>query len=554
MQIKHVKIGLKLVITFSILIAFNLVIGIVGQNTADKINQDLDEIFSVRLPSIDYLIETDRDLQQLLVAERTMIFAAATSDVFESLLDEYEENLQQSEERWEKYKSLNPSPEEARLFPAYEKAREEWKTISRQVVNGRKEDTRAGRSLAIDLSLADAKEKFEEMRGYLDELTNINLANADKAHLEANEQFKSSRSRIILLNALAFIISVVLLFSIHRSIVLPLKKMVAISDAIAKGDLQKDIHIDQKDEIGQLAKSFQTMSKRLRDVVQDIKNASDNVATGSEAMSTSSQQLSQGATEQAASAEEASSSMEQMSSNIQQNADNATETEKIAMKAAADAEESGQAVGQAVSAMNDIAEKISIIEEIARQTNMLALNAAIEAARAGEQGKGFAVVAAEVRKLAERSQKAAAEISELSYSSVDVAQKAGTMLEQLVPDIQKTAELVQEISAASNEQRTGVDQVNQALQQLDTVIQKNASASEEMASTSEELASQAQQLQESIAFFKIESNGETLKKSTFSKTEQSVYTAEVAKVTKQKQAALHHNNGNHEDEDGFIGY
>jgi methyl-accepting chemotaxis protein len=217
--------------------------------------------------------------------------------------------------------------------------------------------------------------------------------------------------------------------------------------------------------------------------------------------------MSQGATEQASSAEEVSSSMEEMSSNIRQNADNALQTEKIAKKASSDAEEGGRAVEETVTAMKEIAVKTGIIEEIARQTNLLALNAAIEAARAGEHGKGFAVVASEVRKLAERSQKAAAEIKELSGTSVIIAEKAGEMLGRIVPDIQKTAELVAEISAASSEQNSGAEQINKAILQLDEVIQQNASSSEEMSSMAEELSSQAEQLSESIAFFKVGSSG-----------------------------------------------
>lgn len=192
-----------------------------------------------------------------------------------------------------------------------------------------------------------------------------------------------------------------------------------------------------------------------------------------------------------------------MTANIRQNADNAMQAEKISIPAANDAGEGGAAVNETVAAMKQIADKINIVEEIARQTNLLALNAAIEAARAGEHGKGFAVVAAEVRKLAERSQQAAAEINDLSTNSVDVADKAGKLLEVIVPNIQRTSELVQEISAASKEQDAGAEQINRSIQQLDGVIQQNASASEEMASTAEELSSQSELLAEMISFFNV---------------------------------------------------
>ena len=275
---------------------------------------------------------------------------------------------------------------------------------------------------------------------------------------------------------------------------------------IADGDLT--VLIKERSAEDELMLALHAMVKKLSDVVQDVKAAADNVAAGSMELSTSSEQMSQGASEQAAAAEEVSSSMEQMSANIRQNADNAIQTEKIASKSAQDAEAGGKAVIQTVSAMKEIASKISIIEEIARQTNLLALNAAIEAARAGEHGKGFAVVASEVRKLAERSQKAAGEIGALSLSSVGIAENAGELLQKLVPDIKKTAELVQEISASCREQDTGAEQINKAILQLDQVIQQNAGASEEMASTSEELAAQAEQLQGAIAFFNIVENAQ----------------------------------------------
>ena len=363
----------------------------------------------------------------------------------------------------------------------------------------------------------------------------------------AKDQGRAGKKRavgvIVGVTVISLLVGIILGMIITRGIVGPLSKSVELANSVAEGDLTGEIDVNQKDEVGilveamkkmvsnlqdtvqvagqiaqgnlnvdvkilsdkdTLGKSLTFMAEKLRDIVAEVKGAADNVAAGSQQMSSSSEEMSQGSTEQAASAEEASSSMEQMASNIKQNADNALQTEKIAFKSAEDGQEGGKAVQQTVVAMKEIAEKISIIEEIARQTDLLALNAAIEAARAGEHGKGFAVVASEVRKLAERSQKAAGEISKLSGSSVEVAEAAGRMLTKIVPDIQKTAELVQEISAASNEQNTGAEQINKAIQQLDQVIQQNATASEEMASTSEELASQAEQLQSTIEFFKID--------------------------------------------------
>jgi methyl-accepting chemotaxis protein len=359
---------------------------------------------------------------------------------------------------------------------------------------------------AVDIYSTVTQSRLGEVKTLLHELVGTAAANII-SDAQMLDNASSNRQAIITITLIAIPIGIILALLIARGIGNPLIEALGLARTVSEGDMTINMEATSTDEVGQLVNALDTMTDKLREVLGEVSYASNNVATGSNELSSSAQKLSSGASDQAASLEEISASMEQMLANIQQNSDNARQTEMLATKAATNADETGKAVTETVAAMKNIAEKIMIIEEIARQTNLLALNAAIEAARAGDAGKGFAVVASEVRKLAERSQLAATDISETSNTSVQVAENAGAKLTELVPDITKTANLVQEIASASIEQKTGADQVNTSIQRLDSVVQQNAAFSEEMASTSQELSAQAGQLRQSISFFRFEQGG-----------------------------------------------
>lgn len=308
---------------------------------------------------------------------------------------------------------------------------------------------------------------------------------------------------LILFLILGSLITATIAWIINRSVITPIVSLVSSSEEIAEGNLQVKIDTHSKDEVGRLAQAQQKMLASLRRIIEQVHDVANHLSAASQQMSSSAQLISKGANDQASSVEEVSASMEEMSSSITHNTDNARVTERIAKVSVQDIQKGNASALESAQSMKAIAEKISIISEIASQTNLLALNAAVEAARAGEQGRGFAVVAAEVRKLAERSHVAAAEIIRQAREGVEISEKAGSMLQNIVPEIEKTSQLVQEIASASQEQNSGADQINHALLQLSQITQENASASEELASSAEELSAQAGNLQDMIAFFKI---------------------------------------------------
>jgi methyl-accepting chemotaxis protein len=534
----------KLAAAFGAVILLSIGMAWVGVSNLGSLNTAITDLIRgpvARQAKADAL---NIDLNQLVRAEKNLALTTDANDIqtFSKRIDEFRDKA-----KADRQALLDGADAKTKAhLEEFDTIWARWIPIQDEIRRQGIINTSASNAKAASLSMHESRVEIEAMTKLLDSINAEVQADMKKADDDTNQQYVSARTLTFTVAGIILLAAIGAAVWISLTISRGLSKVIGLSQAVAIGDLNQRIEIKTNDEIKDLVDNFNAMTAnlrataemadqmaqgdltvrpqplsdkdtlgialeqmvdRLRGVVADAMSAAENVSSGSQELSASSEQLSQGATEQASAAEQASSSMEEMASNIKQNADNAAQTEKIARQSSKDAESSGEAVQRAVVAMRTIADKIGIVQEIARQTDLLALNAAVEAARAGEHGKGFAVVASEVRKLAERSQTAAAEISAVSGDTVKTAQEAGEMLTRLVPDIRKTAELVAEISAACREQDIGASQINEAIQQLDKVTQQNAGASEQMSATSEELAAQAEELQTSIAFFRTEAAG-----------------------------------------------
>ncbi|MDR6145855.1 methyl-accepting chemotaxis protein [Sphingomonas sp. SORGH_AS870] len=534
-------IKVKLVATFAIVLAMLAVIVGFSVNRLSTLNTAQSNMVDDPVASLDRMQQFNDAMTSSIVAQKNLTM----SDDTDFMAKQHTELRRQRARADRLIDEVSRTEDEIdrEMYADAQRGWAEYKSIADKAVELALANRNAEASI---ISLGAANKAAVRIGDTVDKIVERQRLELTKADEAGDALYAQSRTTLLAVAAAAFLIAMGGALWISRIVSRGLGRVSAALRAVAAGDLDQNIEIPSNDEIrdlvdvvnnmtdnlrasatladqiaqGDLTVEHQPLSdqdklghalvamvERLRTVVGEATEAASSVAAGSQQLSSSSEQVSQGATEQAAAAEEASASMEQMAANIKQNADNATQTEKIARQSSQDAEVSGQAVQKAVIAMRTIAEKIGIVQEIARQTDLLALNAAVEAARAGEHGRGFAVVAAEVRKLAERSQTAAAEISGMSSDTVGAATQAGEMLVKLVPDIRRTAELVAEISAACREQDIGAVQINQAIQQLDQVTQQNANAAEEMSATSEQLAENAGQLQSSISYFHIDEAG-----------------------------------------------
>ncbi len=496
---KHMKIGFRLGLGFGILMIAMAAIATMGIVQMGGLNDKVALMAQDRYPKTVWANDIVNQLNIAARAVRNLLLVTDAEQLQEerARLDSAAEVVK---DRLTKLGDTIRSDEGKALLAAVVERRDTYIEVQKRLVGL---IDNANRDAFKQLLLTDGRSAQADYFAAIEALIKYQGGLMDEAAAEAAESYHASRNLLFIIAGSAGLLALLVAFWITRSITTPLRRAVEVANQLADGDLAVEIDSQRRDETGQLLGAMSNMVAKLSQIIGEVSSAADSLASASEEVSATAQSMSQGATEQAASVEETSATLEQASASIQQNSDNARVTNEMAGSAADQATEGGKAVEETVAAMKQIAEKISIIEDIAYKTNLLALNAAIEAARAGEHGKGFAVVADEVRKLAERSQVSAQEISNLAGGSVKIAERAGKLLEAMLPTIRRTADLVQEITAASEEQATGISQLNSAMGQLDKVAQQSASSSEELASTSEEMSAQAQQLMATVGFFRI---------------------------------------------------
>lgn len=499
---KNFKISTKLFLLIAMLIAISIVIGTQGIFQLRKINKSVHSMYHDRVVPLEQLKNVSDAYAVSIVDIAHKYYHGLISRT--EALGELKNATVVVSDNWNAYMETKIEGHELELTNEAIELREESKATYHDIIEAIQIPNDSLSMASLDHIIKN--ELYQSIDPYtnkISELIHEQLEISEKLMEQANKNLAKTTVVSIIIMVGAIILSIVFGLFITNGINKSIKTANTAVLKLAKGDLGQEIKSENNDEIGQLLRNLQSTIKRLKEVFQTILTGAENMASSSIQMSSTSQQMAQGANEQASSAEEVSSSMEEMASNIQQTTENSEQTQNIVTKAVKGIQEGNKSSEIAVESMKNIAEKIKIINDIAFQTNILALNAAVEAARAGEHGKGFAVVAAEVRKLAERSKVAADEIDELSQSGVSISEKAGKQLAEIVPEIEKTANLIGEITAASIEQNSGAEQVNNAIQQLNQVTQQNAASSEEMATSSEELSSQAEQLKDIIGFFNV---------------------------------------------------
>ena len=498
---KNMKIGMRLGLGFALVLILLVVISAVSYLRVGQINTEIEDLVNDKFPKT--VIANDI-IDEINVIARALRNSALISnpDEVQKELKRVEEARQNIVEGFDKLDKLITTEDGKKVLAKAAEARKNFVDDQDKFLELQK----AGKqSEAVDLMVNVMRKSQGEYIAAMADLITFQADLMKETGDNADKLADQTQMLILMLGLAAVVIAIGFAWWITRSITRPLNEAVGVANLLAAGDLTAKIEVTSKDETGMLLAAMQTMTGKLSQVIGEVRGSADALSSASEEVSATAQGMSQATSEQAASVEETSASVEQMSASINQNAENAKVTNSMADSAAKQANEGGQSVKETVVAMKSIADKIGIIDDIAYQTNLLALNAAIEAARAGEHGKGFAVVAAEVRKLAERSQVAAQEIGEVAKNSVGLAERAGKLLDEIVPSIGKTSDLVQEIAAASEEQSSGVGQINTAMNQLNQITQQNASSSEELAATAEEMSGQAENLQQLVGFFKVDS-------------------------------------------------